>query len=159
MFAGYAVPTPPKVFVSHSGEDNQRFVLKFAERLRSNGIEAWLDVWEMLPGDSLVDKIWNEGLKGCGAMVVVLSAHSINSRWVREELNSGMVKRIQEKTKLIPVRLDGCEVPECLRSTVWEDIADLDSYDTQFERIVNSIFGQYEKPPVGDTPPHIAADV
>jgi len=146
------MPKIPKVFVSHTSEDKQRFVMRFAERLRSNGIEAWLDIWEMLPGDSLVDKIWNEGLKGCDAMIVVLSNNSINSKWVQEELNSGMVKRIQEKTKLIPVRLDGCEVPECLKATVWENVADLESYDGQFERIVNSIFGQYNRPPVGNAP-------
>src|ERR1017187_4936530 len=112
MFAGYACPTPPKVFVSHSGEDNQRFVLKFAERLRAQGIDAWLDVWEMLPGDSLVDKIWNEGIKGCAAFIVVLSDESVGSKWVHEELNSGIVKKIEDKTKLIPIRLDACEVPE-----------------------------------------------
>ena len=91
------MPTIPKVFISHASEDKQRFVMRFAERLRSKGVDAWLDVWEMLPGDSLVEKIWDEGLKGCDAMIVVLSAHSIKSKWVREELNSGMIKKIRRK--------------------------------------------------------------
>ncbi|MCQ9427586.1 toll/interleukin-1 receptor domain-containing protein, partial [Pseudomonas sp. LJDD11] len=53
----------PKVFVSHASEDKDRFVLDFAKQLRANGIDAWLDKWEMLPGDSLVTKIFDEGIK------------------------------------------------------------------------------------------------
>ena len=37
----------PKVFVSHAGEDKDRFVLGFATRLRAKGIDAWLDKCEM----------------------------------------------------------------------------------------------------------------
>jgi len=50
----------PKVFVSHASEDKERFVTNFATKLRENGVDAWLDKWEMLPGDSLVDKIFEE---------------------------------------------------------------------------------------------------
>jgi hypothetical protein len=145
-------PTPPKVFISHATQDKERFVIRFAERLRARGIDAWLDVWEMNPGDSLVDKIFEQGLKSCEAMIIVLSADSITSKWVREELNAGMVKRIQGTTKLIPIRLDKCEVPECLRSTIWEDIPDLEDYDLQFDRIVNGLLGHYSKPALGPRP-------
>ncbi len=51
----------PKVFVSHASEDKDRFVTKFATKLREKGVDAWLDKWEMLPGDSLVDKFFEEG--------------------------------------------------------------------------------------------------
>lgn len=53
----------PKVFVSHASEDKDRFVLEFASRLRHKGIDAWLDKWEMLPGDSLLDKILKKELR------------------------------------------------------------------------------------------------
>lgn len=46
----------PKVFISHATPDKDRFVLEFATRLRSNGVDAWVDQWEMNPGDSLLDK-------------------------------------------------------------------------------------------------------
>ena len=48
----------PKVFISHASEDKDRFVLGLATKLRDSGVDAWLDKWEMLPGDSLVDKIF-----------------------------------------------------------------------------------------------------
>src|SRR4051812_30771655 len=90
-------PVAPKVLVSHASEDTQRFVLPFAERLRANGIDAWLDIWEINPGDSLIKKIFEDGLKNAQAMIVVLSRYSINKPWVREELDAGMVKKITEK--------------------------------------------------------------
>jgi hypothetical protein len=149
----------PRPFISHAHADKQRFVLDFAKRLRSKGIDAWVDSWEMLPGDSLVDKIFNEGLKSCTAFIVVLSNNSVNSKWVREELNAGIVKRIEDNTKLIPIRLDGCDIPSALKDTMRIDIPDVTACDREVERVVNAIYGQYNKPPLGHTPAYVRPDV
>lgn len=145
---------PPRVFVSHASEDKDRFVNRFAAKLRENGVDAWLDKWEMLPGDSLVDKIFEEGLKDAQAVIVVLSRISVEKPWVREELNAAVVKRINTGSKLIPVVIDECEVPEALKSTLWQRIVDLDSYQESFDRILAAIFGTHDKPPVGTPPPY-----
>jgi hypothetical protein len=142
----------PKVFISHASEDKERFVLRFAERLRAKGIDAWIDKWEMLPGDSLVDKIFEEGIKNAQAVIVVLSSYSLNKKWVREELNAAVVKKINEGSKLIPVIIDDCEIPESLKSTLWVRIGDLENYDGEFERIVMSIYEESAKPPLGEAP-------
>lgn len=149
-----ALPTP-KVFVSHASEDKERFVSEFAERLLKNGVDAWLDKWEMLPGDSLVDKIFEEGVKEAKAFIIVLSNHSVEKPWVREELNAAFVSRINKGTKLIPVVIDDCEIPEALKSTLWERIPDLANYDQNFDRIIASIFGISSKPPIGTQPKYI----
>jgi hypothetical protein len=148
---------PPKVFLSHASEDKDRFVLGFAARLREKGIDAWLDRWEMLPGDSLVDKIFEEGLKEAAAVIVVISAHSIQKKWVREELNAAFIKRVSNGSKLIPVVIDDCEVPEALKSTVWVRVADTRAYDAALDRIVASIFGMSERPPIGSPPAYVDA--
>lgn len=45
---------PPKVFISYTWEDGLRtWVLDFATRLRSDGVNAILDQWETMPGDQL----------------------------------------------------------------------------------------------------------
>ena len=147
------MPITPKVFLSHASEDKQRFVVAFAKRLRENGVDAWLDKWEMLPGDSLVDKIFEEGLKEANAVIVVLSQNSIDKPWVREELNSAVVARIERGAKLIPVVLDDCSVPEALKTTLWEKIASFDSYQESFDRILASIYGHSIKPVLGPPPP------
>jgi hypothetical protein len=144
--------SPPRVFVSHASEDKDRFVTRFAARLRANGVDAWLDKWEMLPGDSLVDKIFEEGLKDAQAVIVVLSRVSLEKPWVREELNAAVVKRINTGSKLIPVVIDDCEVPEAFKNTLWQRIESLEFYDQSFDRILAAIFGTSDKPPLG-TPP------
>lgn len=154
-----AEPQAPKVFVSHASEDKDRFVISFARKLRENGVDAWVDQWEMAPGDSLVDKIFEEGLKAAQAIIIILSTHSVNKPWVREELNAGVVNRITRNTKIIPVIIDDCDVPESLRSTLWEKIADLSNYDPSFRKIVNAIFDISEKPALGVPPRHIKLQV
>lgn len=74
--------TPPKAFISHASEDKDRFVIKFAERLLSKGIDAWLDAWEIKVGDSLVGKIFEEGIKNADAFIIVISAISSTKKWV-----------------------------------------------------------------------------
>lgn len=143
----------PKVFICHATEDKERFVLRLYERLRSKGIDAWLDTFEILPGDKLVTKIFNEGLKQSDAVIVVLSAVSIIKPFVQKELDAAVVKSIRERTRLIPIRLDSCEIPYCLLDTLYQEVLDVESYD--FERIVNAIYGQYERPPLGQPPIYV----
>ena len=145
----------PRVFLSHASEDKDCFVLRFAAALRANGIDVWVDRWEILPGDSLVNKIFEEGLKDATAVIIVLSRNSVNKAWVREELNAATVKRISSGTKLIPVVIDDCEVPESLKSTVWERVTDLNQFDEALHRIVASILELRDRPALG-TPPAFA---
>lgn len=147
----------PKVFVSHASEDKDRFVNTFATKLRENGVDAWLDKWEMLPGDSLVDKIFEEGLKEAEAVIIILSNFSVNKPWVREELNASIVSKLSKGTKIIPVVLDDCNVPESLASTLWESISNLDDYETSFKRVLSSIFGATDKPALGSAPAHVTS--
>lgn len=149
----------PKAFISHASEDKDRFVLSFAEKLRANGIDVWLDKWEMLPGDSLVDKIFEEGIKEADIFIIVLSSKSVSKPWVREELNAGIVKRISNSCKIVPILIDDCDVPECLKSTLWQKISDLDNYEDELKIIINSIFGIVEKPALGEPPKHVTTKI
>lgn len=88
----------PRLFVSHASEDKERFAVEFATRLRSElGIDAWLDRWEIRGGDSLVARIFDEGLAGSDAVALVLSHASLTKPWVREELEVAVVRRIETK--------------------------------------------------------------
>jgi hypothetical protein len=142
----------PKVFLSHASEDKDRFVLRFATQLRAKGIDVWLDRWEMLPGDKLIQKIFDEGLEKASAVIVVLSTHSVAKPWVREELDAAAIKRINSGSKLIPVVLDDCRIPLVLQSTLWHRVADLANIDDDVERIAAAIFDHRIKPPLGESP-------
>jgi TIR domain len=153
--ASKLVPAP-RVFLSHAHEDKERFVLGFAKRLREAGIDVWLDRWEIYPGDSLVDRIFEEGIKDAQAMIVVLSSNSVNKDWVREELNLGVIRKIEGKCRLIPIVIDDCEIPEALKSTFWQVIGDLEDYDVELERVVMSIYGYRQTPELGPSPAYVS---
>lgn len=148
--------TAPKVFLSHASEDKERFVRGFAERLRQLGIDAWYDGWEILPGDNLINKIFEEGLKQAQYVVIVLSKISVQKPWVREELNVSLVKKIQGESRIIPVIIDeDFEIPEALRTILWQKVSDVNNYDDVLRQIVKTIFGVSDKPSLGQPPSYV----
>lgn len=108
-----------RAFLSHASEDKEEFVKPLARELASLGVAPWLDIWEIRPGDSLVKKLFDEGLDTVTAVIVVVSESSATKSWVREELDAAMVRRITSSTRLIPVRLDGAPMPAPIKHLVW----------------------------------------
>lgn len=130
----------PKVFVVYASEDKSRFAFWFAERLRQHGMHVLLDRWEIHPGDSLVDKIFEDGIKEAQAIIVILSKCSSGKPWV-EELDDACVARIKRLSRLITVAIDGCKTPASLNSADLERFVDGSAYETSLARIVASICG------------------
>lgn len=148
--------TAPRVFVSHASEDKERFVIPFATALRENGVDAWVDQWEIRPGDRLVRKLFEEGLKNTSAFIAVISKFSIDKPWVKEELDKAIVDRIARETKIIPVVIDECEVPEALKATVWERVTDLKNFELSLNHVLDAIFDRRIRPPLGTPPIYFA---
>jgi hypothetical protein len=151
----------PRVFLSHASEDKQRFVLAFATALRAGGLDVWVDQWEMLPGDSIVKRIFTEGIDDAVAVVVVLSTNSIDKRWVQEELDAAVVKRINDDSRLIPVVLDGLvpeQIPAPIRHLLWVPVADAAVIDEPARAVVEAVFGVHDKPAVGSPPAYVNPD-
>jgi TIR domain len=145
----------PKVFVSHASEDKDRFVRAFATQLREKGIEAWVDEWEIYPGDSLVRKIYEAGIRAAQAVLIVLSRNSVDKPWVKDELDVSVIRRIEEGMRIIPLVLDDCAIPTALRATLHVKIPDLNNFDAQLSRVVDTLYGRSEKPPLGPAPAYI----
>ncbi len=154
---------PPKVFVSHASEDNDRFVVDFATKLRSQfGVDAKVDIWEILPGDSLVRKIFDEMIDQAEAVIVILSEHSINKPWVRKELDVSTVRQIEDGINLIPVVIGDVEkhqIPTSLRDTRWVRVRNLDEYEAELSEVVDKVYGRRDKPPLGQQPEYTRSDL
>jgi hypothetical protein len=107
-----------KTFISHSSIDKP-FVERLATDLRTReGIDAWLDKWEILPGDSIPAKL-EEGLSSASVFLLVLSPESVNSQWVSYERQTWLTEQIDEEVRanqesripnrrLIPVLYKDC---------------------------------------------------
>src|SRR5438067_2247952 len=79
-------------------------VLAFAERLRADGFDAWVDQWEMGAGEDLVAQI-NDGLERCSAGLIFLSAATPASVWVGAEV-SALIYRAIQGLRVIPILVE-----------------------------------------------------
>jgi TIR domain len=85
-------------------------VIDFATKLRAErGLDAFVDSWEIRPGDSLTQWIFDEGIGRAVAVIVVISEYRINKSWVRKELDVSTVMQIEDYLKLIPVVIGDIE--------------------------------------------------
>lgn len=92
----------PRVFISHSSHDKQ-FVQYLARELRWFEFDVWYDEWEIAIGDSIVEKVF-AGLDASDTLIVVLSPVSVESRWVKEELSTAVMRRISENDiRILPI--------------------------------------------------------
>ncbi|MFI6174337.1 toll/interleukin-1 receptor domain-containing protein [Nonomuraea sp. NPDC051191] len=89
------------IFICYSSADKMA-VSEIAERLKRRGLKIWLDEWAIKPGDLLLEKIEN-GIAGAQYFLAFISTHSVDSRWVKHELASGMSLEIAGKeVRVVP---------------------------------------------------------
>lgn len=111
-----------KVFLSHSSIDKST-VISIASDLNQRGISTWLDSFDILPGESIVSKI-NSGIKECDYMLLFLSNNSVKSKWVQKEWETFLWDEIgEDKIKIIPIKLDDCEIPKILQTKKYIDFS------------------------------------
>jgi tetratricopeptide (TPR) repeat protein len=93
-----------KLFLSYSRKDETK-ARRFTKWLELGGHDVWRDEDDIGGGASFSSEIEN-ALKSCDAVLVLWSAESIQSAWVRDEAAYG-----RDAGKLIPFSLDGSEPP------------------------------------------------
>lgn len=143
----------PRAFLSHSSQDKAAFVEPLAVALRAQGVDAWLDRWELLPGDSLIQRIVNEAIAATDLLVVVVSDNSVNSKWVIQELDAGLIRRLKDGLRVITVRLDQVELPLVLQTMLYIDATRDDAgVRLTTERIVSTAFNHDPRPALGAPP-------
>jgi len=131
-----------KVCISHSSSDKQ-FVRGLAVDLSAIGIQPWLDEWEILAGESIVEKV-GAGIEDADLMIVVLSQHAIASKWVENEWQAKYWSEVNERrVAVIPVLLEDCNVPTLLRTKKYVDFRV--DYASALELLVKSIVGHHKK--------------
>jgi len=93
-----------KLFLSYSRKDETR-ARRFTEWLEREGHEVWRDEDDIGGGASFSSEI-EKALKECDAVLVLWSADSVQSAWVRDEAGYG-----RDAGKLIPISLDRTDPP------------------------------------------------
>ncbi|HEY7418324.1 MAG TPA: TIR domain-containing protein [Ktedonobacteraceae bacterium] len=121
------------VFISHSHTDND-LCDSYVDALSQYGLDIWYDRTNLEVGSALSDAIEHE-LNSRSAMVVFLTPASIDSYWVKMELNAFRSLVSQDRKKLLlPVIIVPCEVPLLLRGHAWIDATKM-SFDRAIQKI------------------------
>jgi hypothetical protein len=114
----------PLIFLSYAKEDSSR-VRAIYRRLRTEHLNPWLDVADLLPGQEWESAIVS-AIRSARFVIVFLSNHSVSKRgYVQKEIREALdaADRVPEgDIYIIPVRLEECPVPERLAKLQWVDV-------------------------------------
>jgi hypothetical protein len=126
------------IFLSHSSKD-KFFVRELSDRLRSAGVNVWLDEAEIKIGDSLTTKIAS-AIETMQYFGVILSSNSISSEWVQKELQIAISRELeQKKVVILPILLEPVEIPSFLRDKLYADFTTPEKYEATFPKLLKSL--------------------
>lgn len=154
----------PKVFVSysHDSQDHKKWVLDLATRLRSTGVDAILDQWELKPGDDLPHfmetHLANSDyvLMICSDRYVTKANSGIGGVGYEKMIVTADLMRNIDSNKVIPIiRQRGTHnVPTFLKTKLFLDFSRDDDFEFSFDELIRTLHNSplYEKPVVGNNP-------
>lgn len=164
----------PKVFISYSwtSKEYQESVISLAKRMRHDGVDVKLDVWDLKEGQDkyvymekcvvddsidkviiLSDKIYAEKADhregGVGSETTIISAEIYDDA---------------DQRKFIPVVMERDDygrvyLPKYLKSRIYCDLSG-ENYEKEYETLLRSIFEvpAYRKPEIGERPKWLTED-
>lgn len=132
------------IFLSHNKADKS-FVRRVAQDLKRFSIKVWIDEAEIQVGDSLIDKISN-GIESYDYLGVFLSNNSVNSEWVKREVNIALHEEINgRKIKVLPFLIEDCQIPTFLRDKLYVDFSSTNNYNSALSSVLERLeAGLYE---------------
>jgi hypothetical protein len=145
---------PVSILLSHNSTDKP-FVRQLARDLGNQGIRCWLDEAEIRVGESLIEKI-RSGIDEVDYVVVILSPDSVNSEWVKREVDVAMNQEILgRRLKVLPLMYRHCDPPGFLLGKFYADFTDSSNYPASLERLVRSLGIVFNKNALAAPPPDI----
>jgi DNA-binding response OmpR family regulator len=99
------VATKSTCFISYSSADT-RFAEKLNSDLQRAGVKCWFAPRDLPVGAMTRDAI-HKAIEGHDKLLIILSAASIRSQWVRDEVEKALaIERAQNRLLLFPISLD-----------------------------------------------------
>jgi hypothetical protein len=155
---------PPRVFISysHDSAEHKKWVLEFATTLRSRGIDAVLDQWDLKPGDDLPE-FMEQNLVAADYAVMVCTSRYVKKANAGEGgvgyekmiMTSSSLSKISAN-KVIPiVREKGNPpTPTFLATKLYIDFTKDSEIEFALDDLLRHLLNAplYRKPEIGDAP-------
>lgn len=110
---------PSHIFISHATNDKP-FVTELRLALEGHSLPVWVDSRNLRGGNKLAPEI-SAAIETARQTIVVLSPNTVNSLWVRKEIQQALAVEQQKQAqgyRVIPLLLSGIE-PSAL--ALWFD--------------------------------------
>lgn len=148
------MPDVPRVYLAHASEDHETLARPLAQTLMANGVEVWLDAWEIRSGDSLRRKM-EEGLANCTHFVVLLTPNSLHKPWVETEIDAGFIRAVGGESRFVGLRAGVAvgQLSPFLRTLRCPEVR-LDEQD-EVAALIADIHGVSRKPERGPAPKYV----
>lgn len=148
----------PRVFISYSNDsaEHSTWVRSFAARLRDSGVDAFLDVWDLRPGQDFTRWIESavESSDFCIAVCSPRYRQVAESRrrdgvgYEQALIMDAVRQRAPNQPWVLPILRSGAgreAIPDWLMDRVYVDFSDDEKFDENFGQVLASLFSR-EKP-------------
>ena len=96
------------VFISYSSADEERVARSIVDPLQEMGVNIFFSERTIKAAEKFADVI-GDAIRECDWFIVVATSNSVDSRWVREEVNFALShSRLDER--ILPVLMDSVEL-------------------------------------------------
>ncbi|NOH01088.1 MAG: TIR domain-containing protein [Chloroflexi bacterium] len=140
---------PLKVFLCYAHADRDA-VRALYTRLIHDGVDAWLDKENLLPGQDWELEI-RKAVREASAIIVCLSNQFVQAGFKHKEVRWALdaaMERPEGEIFIIPARLEDCDTLEGLRKWHWVDLFKEDGYEKLRQALhVRGIIGGNKKMP------------
>jgi hypothetical protein len=141
-------------FISYSSKD-QEFAERLYADLQSKGVRCWYAPEDMKTGDEIRSRI-DEAIRIHDKLLLVLSEHSVESTWVKKEVETAFEKEDRQKRLvLFPVRLDdtamqttkawAADIRRMRHITNFTNWKDHDTYQKAFTRLLRDLKAEAQR--------------
>lgn len=126
-----------KIFISYSHMDKKR-VNRLVIDLEDNNLNVWRDEKKIKVGDSITRKV-EQGISECDFFCLVLSKHSVDSKWVDLEYRTAQNIRLTTgiNLKILPILIQDVELPPFLKDIKYADFSK--GYKSGFSELLDGI--------------------
>jgi len=126
-----------KVFLSYVRQDKEK-VKTVYHQLKSLGLNPWMDIENLQPGEIWVEKI-EDAIKSSDLVLLCFSRASLNkSGFISKEIDIALKEYHNNKsneTILIPVKLDDSNIPPQLSMFQYADLTNKEGWD----KLINTL--------------------
>ena len=141
--ANEATESTELIFLSHSGADTEA-AKSLASLLRQGGVDVWLDVERLAPGDIWMHQL-EAALVTAKHFIVYIGPSGVRN-WVGREVRFALDRSTRDRSfRLIPVLGPGADaeaLPPFLKQHQWLDLRDTSIPPQRLKQLLQSLTGR-----------------